>query len=46
MFLVWQQPTDRALAGWCPNSAWPLIMKRPDAEKTMRSIIVSYVEDD
>jgi hypothetical protein len=18
MFLLWQQPTDRALAGWCP----------------------------
>lgn len=22
MLLLWQEPTDRALAGWCPQASW------------------------
>lgn len=32
MMLVWQQPTDRALAGWSPWSNWDPATEKSDSE--------------
>lgn len=33
MLLCWQEPTDRALAGWCPDSTWEVVSGYDEANK-------------
>jgi hypothetical protein len=33
MFLLWGEPADRALAGWCPEQSFPSAAKRDEKDQ-------------
>jgi hypothetical protein len=45
LLLLWQEPTDRALAGWCPHPPWKVTRESWKPESALRWLARQLLPD-